>query len=77
MSKEIKRMYREAKKAGAIGSLKHFARKLLKEGNKVAESWFFNKSPRSLDEAKAARHKLKGARIAAEKASKKSKKGKN
>jgi len=76
VSNIIKRMYREAKKAGAVGSLKHFARNLLKSGNSVAENWFFNKSSKVNVVAKEARQKLKGARIAAEKSAKKSHKSK-
>lgn len=73
-SRWIKRQFRKAKKANTNLSLKQFARSLGEDA--YVDSWFFNKSSKVNKEAKALRLKTKGARIAAEKASKKQRKSK-
>jgi len=55
------------KKAASKLSLKEFARKLLKDNDSMVKDWFSHKSATWNHAAKAARLKLKGARIAAEK----------
>jgi hypothetical protein len=69
-SVNLKRRFRKAKeiKGNEKLTLNQFAKKLAKEGDTVAQSWFAHKSPRFNDEAKAMRLKNKGAKIAAERA---------
>jgi hypothetical protein len=65
----LKRMFRKAKmiKGNENLSFKNFVRKLQKDGDPQANAWFFHKSAAFNSEAKQARMKNKGARIAAEK----------
>ena len=73
-SRELKRRF---KKSEFKGSLKQFARKLLKELDPAAVAWFEHKSPRWNLEAKESRLKNKGPRIALERAATKSAKRKS
>lgn len=73
VSVSLKRRFRKAKSVkGCEGlTLREFAKKLVKENDSEAASWFFNKSSKVNKEAKAARLKSKGPRITLEKAAKK------
>lgn len=77
-SVELKRKFRKAKtvKGNEKLTLKKFVKKLADGGDPVASSWFAHKSARFNDEAKQARIKSKGARIALEKAATKAAKRK-